>query len=1194
METAPLKSFATWARRELITQVSARLTAVLAPASPERVENQRAVAVLEHDIAAAGGGTTGREAIVDRVAYTWFNRIIAFRFMDANGYTGTGVVSPAHGQQTGQPEILADAKRGNIAPAVVGNKRTLDTIIGLLDGTRPSTDAQGEAYTLLLAEYCRYWNRSMPFMFEREGDYTELLIPSNLLAADSILTRAATALTEEVCRDVEVIGWLYQFYISERKDEVFAGFKKGKKAGAAEIPAATQLFTPHWIVRYLVENSVGRLWMLNHPESRLVEQMDYYIEPGDEQTGFLRISTPEELTVMDPACGSGHMLTYAFDLLYVIYEEEGYAPSEIPGLILTHNLHGTEIDPRAGALAAFALTMKARARQRTLLDELVQPNICMLESISFTRDELDYLVTKDCDKNAEELFWNQFTKADTLGALIKPNPNVTTELGRHVSSLDDSGDLILADTIRRAKRVVQQAKFLIPRYAVVVANPPYMGSKNMDTTLAAFAKLEYTDSKSDLFAMFIHRCLDATVTGGLVGLMTPFVWMFISSYVPIRKRLIERETVVSLVQLEYSGFDGATVPICTYVVQRGHRSASAAFVQLSDFVGPAAQGPKALEIIGANRNGKQQPDQTVEGMERYIYRVNPVDFTKIPGSPFAYWLSAPMLLAFTGTIEQRGGKFAKGVGRDSLSDEVQIAQGITTGANAKYLRQWWEVDRGRSTFEHTVNSGTNHRWVAADKGGEFRRWYGNNEFVIDWRDNGRPIIESSSSTPRNLSTAFQPALACSKISSGDPAFRFHNGGFVFTDAAVSITGAGDFNVLSGYLNSSAVQSMLGALAPTLNFEVGQIRSLPRLVSGRSDELSDIVETLMEASRADWDSFETSWDFSRSPLLDTPLSKLDKVVNVLSEKWVEGALTQRRLESLNNQIVADAYGIEAEVPTEVALHRVSLTRNVEFRYGPNKDRSEYAALERADVVAELISFAVGCMFGRYSLDEPGLVLADQGATVQDYLTKIPSPTFTPDEDNVLPIVGGDWFEDDIVARFRQFLRVAFGEEHSEENLRFVEESLRVKSLREYFITRSGRSRFYDDHVKRYKKRPIYWLFSSSKGSFNALIYMHRYTPSTVSTVLNEYLREYITKLEVSFQHQERLAAGEGTPRQKAAASKKTERLRKILLELREYERDVLYPLASKQVAIDLDDGVKANYPKFYPALRKIKGLEAADD
>ncbi len=372
METAPLKSFATWARTSLIREVTARVAVVLAPGSPERIEQPKAVTALEAAVRATGGGETGRAAVADQVAYTWFNRIIALRFMDANGYTGIGIVSPQAAVEGGQPEILAEAKRGNIDGAVVG-ARTRELVTALLNGTRRSGDPQGEAFALLLAEYCRHWNRAMPFMFEREGDYTELLIPANLLADDSVLSRAVKVLTTDVCQDVEVIGWLYQFYISERKDEVFAGFKKNKKAGAAEIPAATQLFTPHWIVRYLVENSVGRLWMLNHPSSRLVDQMEYYIAPVDEETDFPKISRPEKLTVIDPACGSGHMLTYAFDLLYAIYEEEGYAPAEIPGLVLTNNLYGVEIDPRAGALAAFALTMKARARQRTFFSKQVEP-----------------------------------------------------------------------------------------------------------------------------------------------------------------------------------------------------------------------------------------------------------------------------------------------------------------------------------------------------------------------------------------------------------------------------------------------------------------------------------------------------------------------------------------------------------------------------------------------------------------------------------------------------------------------------------------------------------------------------------------------------------------------------------------------------------------------------------------------------
>ena len=458
MDTAALKSFATSARTELIREVGARITAVLAQGSPEHVEQPRAVTALKQAIFAGGGGEKGKAHVTDKVAYTWFNRIIALRFMDANGYTGIGVVSPA-ADQVGQPEVLAAAKRGLVDGDVVKGANAA-TIYGLLNGTRqPRTDvdAQAEAYALLLADYCRYWNRAMPFMFEREGDYTELLIPANLLAEDSVLNRSVKVLTEEVCQDVEVIGWLYQFYISERKDEVFAGFKKNKKAGADELPAATQLFTPHWIVRYLVENSLGRLWMLNHPASRLVDQMDYYIAPVDEETEFLTITKPEQLTVIDPACGSGHMLTYAFDLLFAIYEEEGYAPSQIPSLILANNLFGTESDQRAGALAAFALSMKAAAKRKLFLKNPVEPNVCVLDPISFSADELSYLVTNDGDLQAEEAFWNQFAEADTFGSLIRPDVALTTRLAKHLATFDDEGDLLRADALDRAQRVIDQA-----------------------------------------------------------------------------------------------------------------------------------------------------------------------------------------------------------------------------------------------------------------------------------------------------------------------------------------------------------------------------------------------------------------------------------------------------------------------------------------------------------------------------------------------------------------------------------------------------------------------------------------------------------------------------------------------------------------------------------------------------------------
>ncbi|MFZ2623868.1 MAG: BREX-1 system adenine-specific DNA-methyltransferase PglX [Propionibacterium sp.] len=1166
MDTAPLKSFATWARRELITQVSARLTAVLAPASPERVENQRSVTLLERDIAAAGGGAKGKDAVADKVAYTWFNRIIALRFMDANGYTGVGVVSPAHGQQTGQPEILADAKRGSIDPAVVSNKRTLDAITGLLDGTRPSADAQGEAYTLLLAEYCRYWNRSMPFMFEGEGDYTELLIPANLLAADSILARAAAVLSEEVCRDVEVIGWLYQFYISERKDEVFAGFQKGKKAGAEEIPAATQLFTPPWIVRYLVENSLGRLWMLNHPSSRLVEQMEYYIAPAYEEADFLQINSPEELKLIDPACGSGHMLTYAFDLLYAIYEEEGYAPSEIPELILTHNLYGTEIDPRAGALAAFALTMKARAKQRTFLNKQATPDVRVLKPISFNAEELSVLVTKDGDRYAEEAFWNLFAAADTSGSLVKPDSGTLDLARRTLSSARnnlDGSDLLVAELLERAESVIRQAEVLARTYHVAVANPPYMGSGNMESSLATFAKTEYPLAKMDLYAMFIERCFELVDAVGAIAMVTQDSWMFLGAYAKYRRWLLTRSSLTTLAHLGTAAFDsigGEVVSTVAFVADTCRAPGSqTVFVRAADVEG----GAKADVIARAASDS--------ESARVWVRSVS--EFLEVPNTPVIYWAADDEVAAL-----QKG---------PYLSELIQAREGLTTGNNDRFLRRWYEVSLRKIGFGVEVaesSSSIGARWFPYQKGGSSRRWYGNFDFVVDWEDDGaraRANIDEATGRIRshnyNGAFAFKRGFTWSGISGDGFAVRHVHGGFMF-DAKGPMAFANreeDLPVLEGFLNSSTATRFMRLLAPRLDFKLGHVLSLPIRVL-ESDRVADLVTQCIELSKQGWDASELSADFMMSPLVHEGGS-LSAALDEACRTEDARAETLAKAEEELDRFFAAAY-----------LDDDSVGRTARLTTAVSSD------VRTRELVLDLVSYGVGCMFGRYSLDKPGLILADQGATVQDYLAEVSAPSFTPDADNVLPIVDGDWFEDDIVAQLRQFLRVAFGERHFEENLRFVEESLGVKSLREYFITRAGRSKFYDDHVKRYKKRPIYWLFSSPKGSFNALIYMHRYTPSTVSTVLNEYLREFESKLEANLQHQERLTTGDGTPRERAAALKEAERLRKVLLELSEYEHDVLYPLASQQIAIDLDDGVKVNYPKFYPALKKITGLEAADD
>jgi hypothetical protein len=1154
METAPLKSFATWARTSLIKEVNARLAAVLAPGSPERVERPGVVSALEKAIAAAGG-EAGKAAIADRVAYTWFNRIIALRFMDANAYTGMGIVSPG-ANAGGQPEILSAAKGGQIDAAVVTSAQTRDTVLGLLGGTRKSADAQGEAYAILLAEYCRHWNRVMPFMFEREGDYTELLIPSNLLADASVLNRAVSVLTKEVCQDVEVIGWLYQFYISERKEEVFAGFKK-KKADAAEIPAATQLFTPHWIVRYIVENSLGRLWMLNRPASRLAHWMDYYIAPVEEETDYLKVLRPEELKIIDPACGSGHMLTYAFDLLYAIYEEEGYAPSDIPGLILTNNLYGTEIDPRAGALAAFALTMKARARQRTFFSRQVEPNICVLEPISFTPSELDTIVTSGGDRFEEEVFWNQFQHAATVGSLIRPREELIEPLRQHLDFDEpDEGDLIGNEIHERARRVVLQAGYLSSRYHIAVANPPYMGSKNMGDRLANFARQEFPDSKADLFAMFIERCRSMTVPKGYVAMITMQSWMFLQSYRAMRERIVSGRQVAILAHLGSGAFDtvaGEVVSTCAFVLRTSEiQRKEAVFIRLTGAPDEASKNAQYLSSLASGSQLRFDLDlSSIEG---------------IPGSPLAYWLEPQLISAFSSSRR--------------LGNLAPVCQGLATADSSRFVRAWVEVSAGTIGLampDRDAALATGRKWFPENKGGPSRRWYGNQWHVIDWSNDGAELFAlRPKAVIRNPQHYFKASVSWSAVGASD-AFRYYPPGFIFDNAGMSVIPANDDEAmfLLGCLNSKVMSKIIAALAPTLNLNAGTVADLPIPNPPVRAQIVETARAAVELAREGWESKETSWDFKRNPLItDARPELLNRNVTELRAAEVRRNCRLRELEIQNDSLVATAFGTLADDAA-----------------GAEKQEGTESAVSETPIAVlmnDLVSYAVGCMFGRYSLDEPGLILANHGDTLQDYLATVPNSSFMPDKDNVIPVVDGDWFEDDIVSRFRQFLRVAFGEQHFEENLRFVTESLAVKDLRDYFV-----KSFYKDHWQRYKKRPVYWLFSSPSGAFSALIYMHRYTPSTVSTVLNEYLREYRAKLEASRQHQEKLAVS-GIGRQQATALKEVDRIRKILLELDDYEHNVLYPLATQQVTIELDDGVKANYPKLGAALRKIPGLEASDD
>ena len=1176
MDTSKLKKFAQYARRYLMEQVSTKLRFVLAIDSAARRENPKAIEELERQIR-----TTSQERVIEKIAYIWFNRFCAIRFMDANRYTRIGILSPAEGQF--QPEILAEAKMGHIADDLMPDAAR-QKVFNLLNGSISSRDPQAEAYQLLVVAACNYYNRSMPFMFEKIADFTELLIPDDLLSGNSILAYTREAMTPGVCKDVEVIGWLYQFYISEKKDEVFDGLKKNKKITPENIPAATQLFTPHWIVRYLVENSLGRLWMLNRPTSRLIDLMDYYIKPETPETDFLRISKPEDIKLCDPASGSGHMLTYSYDLLYAIYEEEGYDANEIPRLILENNLFGIEIDERAGELAAFALTMKAAkgnpkgdvSNFRRFFRKPVQPNICVLQNIHFEDDELkSYMdaVGRDLFTVNLQTMLHQFEEADNFGSLIRPDITDVDGMLRILESKNVSGHLFLSHTHEKVLQALRQADYLSPKYHVVIANPPYMSSGGMNGRLGSWSKDNYPDGKSDLFAMFMERSMSLALKQGMTAMISMQAWMFLSSFEVLRAKLLSHATLLSMAHIGERGFDsigGAVVSTTAFVFSNSPISnKEGIYLRLVDGKSETEKSSMALEAIRNPSCG-------------WLYSSSANDFSRIPGHPIAYWASKSIIQAFDSGAR--------------LGDDLDTAQGMKTLDNERFIRRWQEV----SFSKVTGNSVPDKQWVPINHGGGFRKWYGFQEAVLNWFNDGEEIKElakekynSVTRTVTGMGHYFENGITWSAISSDLISVRKFGDGFIFTNAGMCAFGnETSQNAAMALLNSKVGIEVLKILAPSVNFGPNQISEIRVIDFG---DRTQIIQTnsrmLVTLSRQEWDSYETSWDFASLPLLNPNYRQptLKATYRELRAHWREMTLEMQRLEKENNRIFIEAYGLQNELNPEVPLDEITLTCNLRYRYKGNKGEAELEVLLLADTMKEFISYAVGCMVGRYSLDKPGLILANQGETVEDYLAKVTDPTFNPDEDNVIPILDEGWFTDDITERFLKFMKVTFGDEHYEENLAFIEEAI-GKDIRKYFL-----KDFYSDHVKRYKKRPIYWLFSSPKGSFNALIYMHRYRPDTVSVVLNDYLREFRTKLTARKEHLDQVSiSASANAREKTQALKDLENLRKMIEELEEYERETLYPLATKQISIDLDEGVKVNYLKFGKALKKIPGLDAQED
>lgn len=1184
MELNSLKTFAQNARRTLLSQVKSSLDQAIKTDGILHRNHPNVFNKLSEDLK-----KYGEESLIRKVAYFWFNRFCALRFMDLNGYTSSKVVSP---EQEGSsiPGILSEAKSNYFDDEVV-SAATKEKINELLNGSILSVNPEAEVYRLLLISECNYWNKKMPFLFQSKDDYSEYLLPSDLLSPESILQSIRDAMTVDNCQSVEIIGWLYQYYISEKKDQIIKiDLKKNIKIEPENIPAATQLFTPEWIVRYLVDNSLGRLWMLNHPDSSLKDSMEYYIEFQETENDFLKISTPQEIKVCDPCCGSGHMLIYAFDLLYKIYEEQGYSNTEIPKLILENNLFGLELDERASELAAFALMMKARERDRRIFGRDVRPQICHLEKIEFTEQELsDYQnkVGPDVMSFGVLETVKQFNEADNFGSLIIPKLSTAGEVLSKIKDIE-LNDIFLKETHGKIIKALTSAEYLSQKYHVVVTNPPYMGVKGMNGRLASWLKDNYSDVKSDLFSAFIIRCLALSDDRAMLGFMTPFVWMFISTYEKLRKIIIN-STLLNLVQLEYNALPVACLPTCAFNLQKNHlKDFKGAFIKLSDFKGSEIQGPKTLEAINNHNCG-------------WFYFSSSENFKKIPGSPIAYWLSEKFIKVFEDCPR--------------LDSYCKPAHGLSTSDNKRFLRQWYEVNKSKIGFSITNASSavqSKKRWFPYNKGGEYRRWYGNQDYIVNWENNGKEIKDTANQKypylKGNLGFVitgekyyFTPSITWSFISSSYFGARYSPQGFIFDVAGSSVfPKLQDIPYILAMMESSLTSEFLSAMNPTLNFQVGDIAGLP-LPSVSPDEKSIITinaNILIDRHKYDWDSYETSWNFSINPIIrafkENNILSLDKVISMLQKDYKQNATSIQHLEEFNNTQFIKLYGLEGEVSPDYPLSEVTLFTNTAFLY---KDRSEeeQLTLQRVDMIKDLVSYSVGCMFGRYSLDKEGLILCNQGETIEDFKAKVPNSSFEVDEDNVIPVLSDNWFSDDIVERFKNFLKIAFGEEHYLENLRFIEQTLNVKekttySIRDYFV-----NEFYNDHIKRYRKRPIYWMFKSPKGHFKALIYMHRYQPYTVSRARNEYLLEFRQKLDAEKQNLETLvASGTLSKADNNAKNKRIEDIKKIIADINNYDSEIMYPLAQRNIEIDLDDGVKTNYVKFGKALEKIAGLEKKEE
>ena len=1128
----------------------------------------------------------GFQQTMEAVAYGWFNRFIAIRYMELHDYLDHGRRVLSHPTQDNTFQILEECADIDL-PRLDKAK-----IIELkLDGTQDEL-----LYRELLLAQCRALHTAMPFLFEDLNSETELLLPNNLTQTDSLIHQLVNAIPEADWQQVEIVGWLYQFYIAEKKDQVI-----GKVVKSEDIPAATQLFTPNWIVKYMVQNSVGAQWLATYPDSPLKAKMEYYIEPAEQTEEVqqqLAATTPDSLnpetiTIMDPACGSGHILVEAYELMREIYLERGYRQRDIPLKILQNNLFGLDIDDRAAQLSGFALMMKAREDDERIFSRLERKNISINVLSLQDSKQLDLDMVCDnlplgdygLDREIMSELIQTFEQAKTFGSLITI-PQLLQEklksfqrLARHIPT-----KIFEKQSLIRLQPLIHQANLLAKLYDVVVANPPYMGRKGMNANLKAFAQSHFPDSKSDLFAIYIERCLDLGVNSAKLGLVTPYVWMFISSYEKVRSRVIDKHSLSSLIQLEYNAFAPACIPVCTFTINKQHISEyTGSYVRLSEFRGHDTQSPKTLEAIRDKNCG-------------WFYVSKPDEFKKVPGYPIVYWASKVVLDIFSSNL--------------SLSTKIETREGLTTGNNHKFLRLWHEVSQSGIGFDIKNNEEaklTKKRWFKYVKGGKFRKWAGNYEYIVNWYDDGAELkLFSDPNTGRirshnyNGDYAFKTGFTWSGISSSNFSVRHVPSGFMFDAKGPMgfMFQDSDLNYCEALLNSTVTNYLLKMLAPTLDFKLGHILNLPV----KKHYPKELAENTIKASLItlnDWNSFETSWEFLKIPLLDPRFIKatLRATYALAHSYWHQTTLKIQNLEKENNYIFINQYGLASELTNEVPLNEITLNLNPYFRYKksiPQNDLDDFPIdpeLEgklQSDTLKELISYSIGCMMGRYSLNKEGLIYAHSGNKNFDASQYT---TFPADDDGIIPLTDMEWFDDDATNRFKEFISVTWDKAHLDENLNFVADNLKPKrseaaldTIRRYMSTG-----FYKDHLKTYKKRPIYWLFSSGKEkAFEALVYLHRYNEGTLARMRTEYVIPLSAKLNA---YEEQLNK-DIEASSSAAETKRLERQRSTLnkkqIELTSFD-EKLRNYADQRIRLDLDDGVKVNYGKFGDLLSKVKEI-----